>query len=774
MLYSNSYVIPTNIQSVCFRSSSAVSCNSKMAVFSSGVLCFTLCVAYINAAFITGKPNHKEALRFDFIMTDITNCIGRYRTTNTFRSKLHTFFCMSSRISECVVSETVDYIRKESMMLPTELKTTYCGIIASRGRINQERNVIIKVRTYLNYILNIEINQFNFEWRLTGCVVHNMVIIDRQNNKRSVFCGKRSPWTMVTTGHEADVHITVSHYRKYHLTSFYSSYKPQWFDTFAENQRLYVKSPDFSHITTFAMFKRLEVDVIKYYLLSDPSQVLVLGVSWNVSDGSNSRLVIHDGPGHLSRILVKYTDKSIKMKSHVQTTAFAAFIQISSLQLENNNVKMTMAAISSDYYPECHMKGTSFALTSNYTRNTVCLFRARAPGEHVGKGSYTAYTVVYIESFTLNGPHDLVDGSPHNCHYGGMFISHLIDTSNRMFPICDNKYKLYISGRYIHMAALIVWYAKYTSGSIRATFAATRCFITYLELANYPNYLKDRSFNYTGNPGCQRFVYPPREVQDQQRCKMTFATNTGAFGAAYIKTILHPTVYHCIPEYSKPVLDQIITLEATISENWPLGTPKTVTIYDTIGRFGQLKERFPYLYNATAVFNDVCEGTDNRQIMLRLEVSVCQKTSFGKSFLRQPGFIQAASDACYNFNHVITHYPKNATHLLYKEGIKEHRGGSLTVTYDKECPGECRNYTFLLFVLKRKHNFIEEYRVNVGNSVFLGLSHNGFRLILQPPLLHCKCDVRAKMVPPIYKIMEKVDKPPPFWTTQFGDIFPKQ
>ena len=745
-----------------------------MAAFSGALFCFTLCIAYVNAAYLTGKPNYKEVLRFDFILSDMTNCIGRYPTTNTFQRKLHIFFCMSNRISQCVVSEAMDYIREENTMSSTELKTTYCGIITSRGRINQEKDAIIKIKTYLNYILNIEINKFNFEWRLTGCVVHNMVIIDFKDNKRNVFCGKRLPWTLITTGHKADVHITVSPYRKYQLTSFYSSYKHQWFDTFAENHGLYVKSPVLSNSTVFPLFKWLKMDVIKYYLISDPRHVLVLGVSWNVSVGSDSRLVIHDGPGHLSGILVKYTDKSVSTKSHVQTTAFAAFIQINNLQRDKNNIKMTMAAVSSDDYPKCRMKGTSFVVTSNYRRNTVCLFRAHAPSEHVGNGSYTAYTVVYLESFTFNGPHDLVDGSPHNCHYGGMFISHLIDTSERMFPICDNKHWLYISGRYIHMAVLIVWYAKYTSGSIRAMFTATQCFITYLELANYPHYLKDRSFNYTGNPGCQSFVCPPREREDQQRCKMTFTTNAGAFGTTYIKTMPDPTLYHCIPEYSKPVLEQTITLEATISENWPLGTPKTVTIHDKIGRFGRLREIFLYLYNATAVFNDVCEGTDNMQILVRLEVSVCQKSSIGKDFLRLPGFLHATSADCYNYNHVITHYRENATHLLYKEGNKEHEGGNLDVAYHKECPGECRNYTFLLLVLKREQNCIEEYRLDVGNTVFLGLAHNGFRLTLQPPMLHCKCDVSVKMSQSGYKIPEKVNKPPPFWKTPFGDIYPKQ
>ena len=294
-----------------------------MAYFPSALFYITYCVTCISGGLQTGKPNHNEALRFNYILSDIADCVWRDQTTNLFKRKLLTFLCMSNRISQCVKSETVDYVREGDTSLLAEPRTPYCGIIASTGRVNRGKNVIINIRTHLNHLLNINFNKFNFEWRRTGCVVHNMAFIDSTDNIRKVFCGKRLPWIMVTGGHEAEVHITVSPYRIYQLSTFYSSYKPHWFDSFAVHHRLYVKSDVVSHINFLHVFKGLEFDVINYYLLSDPWQVLVLGVSWNVSAGSDSRLVIHDGPGHLSGILVKYTDKSANKKSHVQTTAFS-------------------------------------------------------------------------------------------------------------------------------------------------------------------------------------------------------------------------------------------------------------------------------------------------------------------------------------------------------------------------------------------------------------------------------------------------------------------
>ena len=742
-----------------------------MAYLPTALFYIIFCVAYINAGLLTGKNNHNETLRFNYILSDITDCVWIDQTTNLFNSKLHTFSCMSKIVSKCVKSETVDHVRDDKLLL-IEPRTTYCGIISSSGRLNRRRSVIIKIKTYLNNLLNIKINKFNFEWRRTGCIVHNIAFIDSADNIRKVFCGKRLPWIMVTGGHEAEFHITVSAYRVYQFSSFYSSYKPHWFDSFALHHRLYVKSDVVSHLNFLYVFKGLGLNVIIYYLISDPWQVLILGVSWNVSAGSDTRLVIHDGPGHLSDILVRYTDKSANKKSHVQTTAFSAMIKITNMRNVTSNIKVTTAAVA-DVNPGCHMKGTTFSLSSSDVRNTVCLFRFHTPSEQVGEESYTAYTGIYINAFTLNGPHSLVDDSPHNCHYGGMYISHLIDTSHRMVPICDNKYQLYVNGRYFHMAVLIVWFAKYTSGSIEATFKVTDCFATYLELANYPNYSKDRTKNYAGNPDCQVVACAPKEEKDQRYCKMIFTTKSIAFGPALISTILHQTLYNCIPEHREPIVEQTASLKATFSENWPLGTPKTVTKYGRISRRGGMKELFLYLYNATAVFSDVCEGMDNMQIMLRLERSVCHKVGHIQRLIKMPGNIHASSDDCKGHGVPMRHV-ESPTHLLFIEGLEEHTGGHLNVSHSGSCPAECRNYTFVLLILKRRQNRIDEYRLGVDNTVFIGLLHNGFRLTVHPPILQCKCDINVMMNHPIHNIVKRPEKPPVVWRLTYGDIFTKQ
>ena len=159
--------------------------------------------------------------------------------------------------------------------------------------------------------------------------------------------------------------------------------------------------------------------------------------------------------------------------------------------------------------------------------------------------------------------------------------------------------------------------------------------------------------------------------------------------------------------------------------------------------------------------------------MLRLEVSVCQKTSYGKHFIRLAGYNHATSSDCYGYYHLMRHL-ENSRHLIFREGLEEHTGGGITGTYSKHCPVTCRNCTFILLVLKRRQNRIEEYTLGVGNTVFIGFSHDGFRLTVQPPMLPCKCDMHVKMASPRYKIIKKINKRTDFWRTTHGDIFYKQ
>ena len=749
-----------------------------MIAFTCGVFCLTLWVTYSNAVLLTGKNNQKEALRFDFIVSDITDCISRYNAKNIVYITRHSFLCVLNVISQCVVHEASDYFKeRDKLTISGWPRPTYCGIIASSGRSNLVTSVAIRIKTYLNHLLQIEVNRFHFEWRLTGCIGHNIVIIDYVDNIPRLFCGSRLPWTLITAGHEAEIHISVSAYRTYEISSFYSSYKPQWFDSFAENHRLYVESSILSVLNKFNIFQRLELGVVNYSLLANFWQVMKICVSWNISGKSDTRLVVHDGPGYLSGVLVNYTDKSVNGKYHFATTAFSAFIQITNPWNENNNIKLTTTAVSRDMSssPCPHIQGDSLTISSNHVKNTVCLFTFQTMAGDVGKGGYTAYMGIYVKLFTLNGPHIIVDDNPHNCHYGGMYISHLIDITNKMVPICDNKYKLSIMGRYFRMVVLIVWYAKYTSGSLYAKILVSRCLTTYLALSSYPNYTTKRSFIYDDYPGCQKFICAPKEEQHQDDCEIIFKTKSGSLGTSLIKATPSQAPYSCIPEYSKLFSDPDVRLKATINDIWPLGIPKTVNIglVDKIGEIGRSENIFLFLYNATTVFNDICDEVDNMQIMLTFTISVCKKTSVGKIFRRLAGFINAASSDCYDRRFFIKHYLKNATYLLYKESTKGHKGGSLSINHTKNCPMKCRNYSFLLLILKRHQNRIVEYKLDVGNTVFIGLSHNGFRLTIQPPLLQCRCDITVLMELPRYEIIKQDDRPSVFRTSPLGDIYAK-
>ena len=76
--------------------------------------------------------------------------------------------------------------------------------------------------------------------------------------------------------------------------------------------------------------------------------------------------------------------------------------------------------------------------------------------------------------------------------------------------------------------------------------------------------------NYVGNTVCHVCECAPKEEQDQMYCKMIFTARTIAFGPAFIQTLLHQTLYNCIPEYREPTVDHTASLKATFIKNWPI------------------------------------------------------------------------------------------------------------------------------------------------------------------------------------------------------------
>ena len=741
----------------------------------SGYWTLLICLVGVNAYFIndtiiTGETNHEQDLRWQFVMSDITMCSQNGQLMNKILKMRDIFQCISQKTSHCRMNQVRIFVKDNY-----KVRSTYCGVFSMRGRINSQNIQIIAIQTYVNHIFNLEFNTFNFEWRRNECEKHNVIIRPSVHNSSSLFCGKRLPWTMILHDTKAFVYLRVEKYRSYQLAMFYSSYKPEWFGRVSHIYRLYKTSTSFWHLPLSLNYQNMEIIIYSAHLLVDPWQKIRISLTWRHLSDSNTTVVIHDGPGHLSPHLGKFGPKSRDGIYKVNTAAFSAFLQIK--MSITNKIHMTIAAFTeSTRRQPCVKRNQNIRLSSSNQKNTVCLVVFTINNRSIKDYGLILFLRIYIQTFIFYGPQIVVDEGNHNCHYGGIYIANLNDNGEEMIPICDSRDGFMLNSKLRRMKVLVVFYASYSAGKFKSTFYEGTCLPTYLDLIVYPNYNTFQSAVMDDSHYCQLYVCAPREIDTQGQCVVNIINQVHkAFGTVETVVTMVDTLFSCVPEYYPDALGRTLHFEVTISNTWPLGKPDFITTNEIVPVDGLFQRVFPYFYNGSFILPGLCLENRQKQMMILIKQSVCFVTAAGHHRIISVAYIPALSQSCYQKIQKIQHYRENASFLIHKEGIDIHEGGILYTNYEGPCSAICRQYQIVVLVLKRREDRVYEYRANVGEKISPGFTHNGFRVTVIPPSLLCECDIGVMMNHFASSFSKNYKREPKkFWTTSFGDLYQKQ
>ena len=700
-------------------------------------------------------------------MSDIRGCCLNSQAMNIL-NKMHDILqCISHKSSHCRMKQVRRFVKDKY-----KVRYTYCGALAFTGRSNSQNFKIMYIQTYVNYILNLEFNAFNFEWRRNECNKHSVII--RQNNS-ALFCGKRLPWTMMVHDTKTSIQLRLEKYRSYKLAMFYSSYQPEWFERQSTIYRIYKTSSSFWNLPLSNLNnKNIELTIHYVHLLVDPWQKIAITLIWSHLAGINTTVVIHDGPGHLSPHLRKFDQNSPDGNYNVKTATFSAFIKIRMLIANNINLKIRTLT-EPTHFQSCVMRRRYIRLSSNDKKNRACLAEFNL-GQSIVPGYGLLYVLkINIHTFKFTGPQIIVDEGNHNCHYGGIYIDNLNGEDNMMIPLCDSRDDFILNSKVTKMKVLIVFYARYSAGKIQFNFEYDDCFPTYLELTDYPSYNTRESAVMDDSHICQYYICAPKETEGQGRCVVKAISQVNKdFGTVDVAAAVVDTLSSCVPEYYGNISKETLYFAATISERWPLEKPEVIDINVTVNEY--FRRVFAYFYNGTIILPEVCAENRQKQLMIRIEQSVCLVRSNGLPYTLGVGYIHAMSQSCYNVLQTIKHYRENASYLIHKEGNEIHKGGILYTKYEGPCSTRCRQYQVVLLVLKQREDRIYEHRAYVGEKLSLGFLHNGFRLTVIPPSLGCECDIDVEMRHFVYQHYKNnyKRKPPTFLRTPFGELFQKQ
>ena len=113
------------------------------------------------------------------------------------------------------ITHCVDYFAK-----PVKVKVTFCGKLAVASRALQAH---VYVNLLHRHVVLFKFVVFNLYRTFEECGPDNVQLTDVVINQIHTFCGRRIPWSVITTGQEGQLAINVHDNRRSNLLVFYSA-----------------------------------------------------------------------------------------------------------------------------------------------------------------------------------------------------------------------------------------------------------------------------------------------------------------------------------------------------------------------------------------------------------------------------------------------------------------------------------------------------------------------------------------------------------------------
>ena len=175
------------------------------------------------------------------------------------------------------------------------------------------------------------------------------------------------------------------------------------------------------------------------------------------------------------------------------------------------------------------------------------------------------------------------------------------------------------------------------------------------------------------------------------------------------------------------------TINASFTENWPFVLMNsTATSYE---RYSTPQiHTYDFLRFATTQLSLLCNNKlPGKQLAILIKISACrvmEDTFINVVANNIPTLSRSCPQIEYRF--IATHINKYATRDYYHDFIYGddgyiNTGHEVRVAY-VSCPEQCKNYNYSVFVRGADSQTIVEYTAQVGDVVFTGYYHRGFRI----------------------------------------------
>ena len=696
-----------------------------MAVTSSIIFIFLIVPACTN--YTTGTiGNHAEHNKL--VLLDIGKCTVSVHHFSLIDYHRTQFICINEHLSRCLLRNLPAYLIVKTTS-PTAY--TFCAAFSIKGRnlFSFKLQLFIDVRK--RHVTYMEVLKFNFDMhRRISCVDHGLMVFHERNTSE-IYCGRRVPWTMLISSQQASLQLAITAYIAHELSVFYSSFKTSWVGL---GRTIVVRAVYIPYDQVPLLVFGKSIISMQYYVMTNHHKYLLLHVT--TSGSKNGHVIVHDGPGTLSKRLLMLSNTTASSNKLIMSSAYCAFVDFF-LGDNNRSVTMIDIKIRSHFLKATCSHNYLFSETSSKFANTVCV-------EYFILSS--SNMALFVKNFSFSGPTMLADISAYQCQYGGLSVT--FDRDGREFEYCEDLTDFTIYSETSMLYVSLVWYTGYSRGSFLGNYQTVFCRRIYAE--RYPPhkvYQNDILTRVDTSYGCQVIICPPLQADTQIIC--TIQLGPASVGTTRIQVYVDDTLEPCDPRFvNVNSLKRLkYKLKAKFTDNWPFGLINNTDIHENMYDITPTSfHNYDFLQMANITLYIVCYNQSPRkQTSVSVKISSC---TFGIYGYRDSKVHHTLSDLCLNSNLFINSLivQANEYHFIYKGNDEITTGHLVSVSISETCPKQCGNMNYTVFVRSVDEKSIIELTRQVGHGVFTGYYHLGFRVSIVLPEATCsasdqyKCD----------------------------------
>ena len=674
-------------------------------------------------AYLTGFVG-QQTRQLSYVINDLTICTKDQVPSSVSHVYKTKFYCVRKCMLHCILRNNSTFERQNGLLDPPSSRQRYCGSLFLNKHDGISTDMVLFIQIRKGHILYHEVIKFNFKiTRGIYCRDHGLVF-SYKGYKNQTYCGKRVPWTMIIPSDKSYVRLAIKSYIHYDLSIFYSSAHVTWMIGLLRVQLL--KPPNIGVI-----FTGHNTQSLLYYLFTEQGKFL----SFNVTVGPlNGSVILHDGPGRLSRVMYKFENTNSTINIKRRASAFWSFIEMI-IPYKYGTVMEIRVTVNNSAHktPNCFNQNWIYIPASSaYNGNVICAGLVKVNLNYPAPHKFLS---LHVKQFVFNGPNKLTDSSSSLCEYGGLNVK--FNARDKGVDICENIRDTNIHSSNNKLYVNIVWFYGYSHGNILAKVFTSQCGTHHLGL--YPDkkiHQLDFTFHFNPTPDCYFVVCPPVQTDRQRSCIIQFGPPS--VGTTLLEITTRNTIEHshaCVTDDNATNGSIAYTLSAMYTENWPFGL-NNGTIMSQEKHNTPNTHKYEFLHFATVNLSLLCNTKLLLgQISILVKISECQKLN-NKYHNYVANGIPALSDKCIAHPFIIAIKGDNKTTTNnYQDYI--HKGtGHITTGHDvhveyKSCPVKCRNIRYTVFVRSRDRTTILEYSSQAGYAIFTGYYDIGFRVIIE-------------------------------------------